>query len=150
MANPNEPYVEKTITEGPATVRREEVRTNTGTTSSGSNAGWWIAALVAIVAIVGLFFVFNSSTTDEGDLLAARESGRSEATLDSATAQAQSAAADASAASRDAAAGVASATRSAAENAGAAAERSAQAAESAAVSAGDAAADAAATTEPPR
>ncbi|WP_332764664.1 hypothetical protein [Phenylobacterium sp.] len=149
MADPNEPYVEKTVTEGPATVRREEIRT-VGETSRGNNAGWWIAALVAIVAVVGLFFVFNTSTTDEGDLMAARESGRAEATLDAATATAQGAAADATAASRDAAAEVANATRSAAENASAAAERSAQSAENAAVSAGDAAADAAATTEPPR
>ncbi|MDP3854309.1 hypothetical protein [Phenylobacterium sp.] len=149
MADPNEPHVEKTITEGPATVRREEVRT-VGATSSGSNAGWWIAALVAIVAIVGLFFVFNTGTTDEGDLMAARESGRSEAMIDSATADAQAAAVAATESSRQAASGVATATRSAADSASAAAERSAQAAESAAVSAGDAAADAAATTEPPR
>ena len=50
MSNPNDPYVEKTVVEQPATVRTEY---NAPPPSSGSiNAGWWIAALVAVVAIV--------------------------------------------------------------------------------------------------
>jgi len=144
MAQPNEPYVEKTVVEQPTIIRREEVRVE-----RSSSAGWWIAALVAIIAVVGLFFVFNSGTTREGELQAARESGRSQAMLDNATTQAQTAAAAASAASRDAADSVAMATRSAADNASAAAERTAEAGRAAAANAGEVGEDAS-TTAPLR
>ncbi len=47
-------YVERTV-ETPTTVRREEVRITRG----ANNAGWWIAAVVAIVAVVGVIFFMN-------------------------------------------------------------------------------------------
>lgn len=143
MSN-QDPYVERTVTETPSTVRREEVRAGGGR-SEGSNAGWWVAALVAVIAIVGLFFVFNANTAGEADLQAARETGRAEAMLDNATAQAQQAAADASRASSNAAASMAAAGQSAADSAATAAERTAEATEQAASNAGQAAEDAAAT-----
>ncbi len=138
MSN-NEPYVERTVTEGPATVRREEIRTVEPRPSS--SAGWWLAALVAIVAIVGVFFAFNSGMSTQNDLMAAKESGRAEAMLDTASAQAQQAAADASQASANAAASMGDATRSAADSAASAADRASEATQQAAASATDAAQD---------
>ncbi len=139
MSN-QDPYVERTVTEGPATVRREEIRTVEP--RQGSSAGWWVAALVALMAVIGLFFVFNSNGASETDLQAARENGRAEAILDTATAQAQQAAADASQASANAAASMASAGQSAADSAATAADRAAEATQSAAATATDAAQDA--------
>lgn len=142
MANPNEPYVEKTVVERPTIERREEVRV---TESRGSNAGWWVAALVAIVAVVGVFFMFNQNSATEMDLQAARDTGRAEAMVESAATSAQNAAARASDASANAASSVAEASRSAADSAAAAADRTAEATQQAAASAGDAATDAADT-----
>jgi len=142
MPNPDEPYVEKTVTEQPATIRTEQVSYR-----GGGSAGWWIAALVAIVAIVGLIFVFNNSSSPS-DLQAARDSGRSEALIDTATAQSQTAAADASQAASRAAASMSSAARSAADSASAAADRTAEAASDAAANASGAAKDAADTAPP--
>lgn len=141
MANPSEP-VERTVIEQPATIRREEIRSAPASSGSGSS-GWWVAALVAVIALVGAFFLFGQN--GQADLQAARDSGRTEAMA----AQAQSAAADASRASADAAASVAQAGRAAADRAADAAEKTAQSAQNAAASAGDAAQDAADTaTEP--
>ena len=146
MATPNEPYVEKTVIEQPG-VRREEIRT--AAPQRGSSTGWWIAALVAVIAIAGLFFMYSSNTAVDTELQAARENGRAEAMLDSATTQAQAAAASASEASANAASSMAEASRSAAESASAAAERTAEATQNAAASAGDAAADASDTSVNP-
>jgi hypothetical protein len=145
MSNPNDPYIEKTVVEQPATVRTEY---SAAPASSGSgNAGWWIAALVAVVAIVGLVFMFNNNATST-DLQAATEAGRSQAMMETATAQAQSAAQAASEASADAASSMAGATQAAADSARDAADRTAEATRAAAASAQDAAEDAA--TAPPQ
>ena len=139
----NEPYVERTTTEHPAGDRREEVRVTER--RGGSATGWWIAALVAVIAVAGLFFMYNQNSAGELELQAARDSGRADAMIESATAQAQSAAATASEASSNAAASVADATQAAAERSASAAEQTARSAQDAAASAGDAAVDAADT-----
>jgi hypothetical protein len=144
MADPNEPYVEKTVVEEPATVRREVEP------ARRSNSGWWIAALVAVIAVAGLFFMMNGRTATDSDVIAARESGRNEAMIDNAAAQAQAAAANASEASANAASSMADATRSAADSASSAAERTAQAGQNAAASAADAATDASETAPAPQ
>jgi len=119
-------YVERTVVE-PTTVRREEVRV----TRESSNAGWWIAALVAIVAIVGVIFLMNNSS-DQADLQAARDQGMTEATLANAASNAQTAAMQASDAARNAADSTARATEHAAQaaaaNTAAAAQNTADAA----------------------
>ncbi|MGH6909848.1 MAG: hypothetical protein ACREE0_10310 [Phenylobacterium sp.] len=127
-------YVERTV-EGPTTIRREEVRVSRGS----SNAGWWIAALVAIVAIVGVIFMMNNGTT-QTDLQNARNEGAAQQALSTAATDAQAAATQATQAAQDAAHSTAQATETAAQ---AAADRTAQAAQTAT----DAAQDAA-TTEP--
>ena len=142
----NEPYVERTTTERPAGERYEEVRV---TERRGSATGWWIAALVAVIAVAGLFFMYNQNSAGEVELQAARDSGRAEAMVESAATRAQSAASEASEASANAAASVADATRAAAERSASAAEQTAQNAQNAAASAGDAAVDAAETAPQP-
>jgi cytoskeletal protein RodZ len=133
-------YVERTTTtEGPATVRREEVRT-AGPAPQRSAAGWWIAAIVAVIAIVGLIFMFNN----QDQLQAAKDQGAAEATLNNATATAQAAAANASQAAQTAVDSTTRASQQAAAAASNAANQTAQAARTTA----DAAQDAA-TTEPP-
>ena len=127
-------YVERTV-EGPTTVRREEVRVTRG---SGA-AGWWIAALVAIVAIVGVIFLMNNTST-QNDLQNARNEGAAQQALSTAATDAQAAATQATQAAQDAARSTAQTTETAAQ---AAADRTAAAAQTAT----DAAQDAA-TTEP--
>lgn len=122
-------YTREPITERPVEIRRD-------------NTGWWVAALVAIVALVGMFFIFGAQRTSDQELIAARETGRAEAALETATVQAQAAAQSASAAATTATASVARATEDAAQNASAAAQETAQATEDAAVSASDAASEA--------
>lgn len=138
----NEPYVERTTVEHPAGERREEVRV---IERRGSATGWWIAALVAVIAVAGLFFMYNQNSAGDVELQAARDGGRAEAMVENAATRAQSAAAEATEASAAAAANVADATRAAAERSAAAAEQTAQTAQNAAVSASDAASDAADT-----
>lgn len=140
MSNPNDPYIEKTVIEQPGVVRTEYQ----SAPPANSNAGWWIAALVAVVAIVGLIFVFNNKSTSATDLQAAQDAGRSQAMMESATLQAQTAAqaatdAQANAASANAASSMAGATQAAAESARNAADRANQASRDAAASAQDAA-----------
>lgn len=130
-----------TITRETAAERREDVRQ---AARAESNAGWWVAALVAIVAIVGLFFVFGGQRTGDGDLQAARDQGRAEAMLDNATTQAQAAAENATRAASQAADATAAATQAAADSAQAAAQQTAEATQNAAADVSDAASDAAA------
>jgi len=127
-------YVERVVEE-PTTVRRDEVRV----TRDGSNAGWWIAALVAVVAIVGVIFLMNNSTS-QVDLQNARNEGAAQQALSTAAGDAQTAATQATQAARDAAQSTARATETAAQ---AAADRTTQAADAAANAAHDAS-----TTEP--
>jgi hypothetical protein len=124
-------YVERTIEE-PATLRREEIRVTRGS----NNAGWWIAALVAIVAIVGVIFLMNGSTT-QADLQNARTEGAAQQALTTAAGDAQAAATQATQAAQDAAHSTAQATETAAQ---AAANRTAQTARTASEAAQDAAA----------
>lgn len=139
----NGDYVERvTTTEGPTTtIRREEV-----VRTRGSSIGWWVAALIALVAIVGVFLVVNSNNTSEADLQAARDQGMAEAALANASVDAQAAAAQASAAAQSAMDSTSRAAEQAAVGAQAAAERSAQAAQRTAEAAQDSAAAATPTT----
>lgn len=106
-------------------------------------AGWWIAALVAVVAVAILAYMLTANR-NAADLQAARDQGRAEASLDAATASAQMAAAQATQAARSATDRAAEATQAAAANTAEAARDTAQ---SASTAAGDMAADAA-TNEP--
>jgi hypothetical protein len=97
-------------------------------------AGWWIAAIVAIVAVVGLIFIFNSQNRAD-ELQAAREQGMVQANLDNAAAEAQRAATRDSQSAQSAVASTARASQRAAEAAQVAANETVQearAAESAA------------------
>ncbi len=127
-------YVERTV-EAPTTVRHEEVRV----VREASTAGWWIAALVAVVAIVGVIFMMNNSNTAT-DLQNARPEGAAQQALSTAATDAQAAASQATQAAQDAARSTAQATETAAQ---AASDRTAQAAGAAADVARDAT-----TTEP--
>ncbi|MDO8900284.1 MAG: hypothetical protein Q7V15_02915 [Phenylobacterium sp.] len=98
---------------------------------SGNATGWWVAGIVAIVALVGMFFVFGNNGADDMDLEAARDTGRAEAMIDNAAQSAQNAASEAAESSRAAADSVAA-------SAEAAADRTAAATQDAADSASDA------------
>lgn len=100
-------------------------------------AGWWLAALVAVIAVAIVGYML-SANRNQSDLQAARDQGAAEATLDAATASAQMAAAQATQAAR-------SATDQAAQATDAAANTTAEAARATADAAGDMAADASAT-----
>lgn len=143
MSTENEPRVERTVVEQPAVIRREEVRVREG----GGATGWWIATIVAVVAVMGLIFVYANRPGD-ADLQAAQDAGRAQAAVENAAAQAQSAAQSASAASANAADSMARSTQAAAASAGASADRAAQAADSAATTASNAASNAAAEAAP--
>ncbi|HEY3695487.1 hypothetical protein [Phenylobacterium sp.] len=136
MSNPNDPYVERTVIEEPAVVRRE-----IASEPARSTAGWWIAAVVATVAVLGAIYLFSNNRSD-ADLQAARDTGRAEAMVDSATVNAQQVALSASQASRDAADTMARSSAAAAENARQAAARTAENTRDAAANAASAATDA--------
>ena len=95
----------------PPSVQREVVH------KSGGSAGWWVAGIVAIVALVGMFFVFGNSGTDDADLEMARDTGRAEAMIENAADSAQQAASEAAESSRQAADSIAQSTEAAADNA---------------------------------
>jgi hypothetical protein len=139
MANEGE-FERTTVRRTPA--GREEVREVQGTTRSTGAAGWWISAIVAIVAVVGLIFVFTSQNRAD-QLQAAREQGAAQANLDNAAAAAQQSAAQASQAAQAAVDSTARASQRAAEAAQAAANQTVRQAQAA----GDAAQNAS-TTEP--
>jgi uncharacterized protein YpmB len=132
----HEPHpADRAATHEPAAARTEVVRTRTGT------GAWWLAAIVAIVAIVGLTFLFASQ--NGADLQAAREEGAAQATLENATTSAQQAAVDASRAAQQAVEGAARASETAAASAADAADRTAQAAQDGAAATAEAVQDAA-------
>ena len=145
MSNPNDPYVERTVIEQPATVRTEYAEP---ARREGSSAGWWIAALVAIVAIVGVLFMVNNRNT-ESQLQAARDTGRTEAMMDTAAINAQTAAASASQASQSASNSLAQAGQAAAASTAAAADEAARATREAAANVSDTASEAAASVDEP-
>ncbi len=130
----HDPLIERTIIGRPVVVRREVTRT-------GASAGWWVAVLVAVVAIASLVFLFDRPPSD-AQLQAAQDQGRAQAAVDAAAVQAQTAAQSAqisaSTASANAADSQSQASRAAAENAGARASRAAQ---DAATNASDTASD---------
>lgn len=139
MSNDGDYVERRTVTDRPA--GREEVRETQVTTSGTGNAGWWIAAVVALFAVIGLVFLFmNQNQTDQ--LQAAHDRGVAEARLDAATADAQRSAVQASQAAQAAADSTARASRRAAEAAQAAADQTAHEAQSAVQSGQDASATA--------
>jgi len=103
----------------PPPVQREVVH------HKSSGAGWWVAGIVAIVAIAGLIFIFGAGGADEGDLELARETGRAEAVIANAADSAQQAAAEAAESSAAAADAIAENTEAAAENTAAAVDNAA-------------------------
>jgi hypothetical protein len=134
-------YIERRTVIDPVT-GREEVREFAPVTTRSSNAGWWIAGVVAAVAIVGLIFLF-ATQNQQDTLQAAHDQGVAEARQDSATADAQRAAMQASQSAQTAADSTARASQRAADAAQAAARRTAEEARSAQAAGQDAA-----TTEP--
>ncbi|HEY2356478.1 MAG TPA: hypothetical protein VGH86_03445 [Phenylobacterium sp.] len=88
MSNDGDYVVERTI-EGPTTIRREEVRV----VRERGSAGWWVAAIVAIMAIVGVIFMLNGGLP--ADLRAVSDQRTAQAQVDSAATGAQMAAAQA-------------------------------------------------------
>jgi hypothetical protein len=134
-------YVERTI-ETPTTVRQETMRV----VRTPSSAGWWIAAVVAIVAIVGVIFLMNNGTSTT-DLQAARDQGAVQAQTDSAATGAQMAAAQAAQSAQSAAESNARTNDVAAR---AAADRSAAPAHNVAAASRDAAATEPAPPTPPQ
>jgi len=129
----SEEYERTTVTGAPERVVIRE-RSNTG--------GWWVAALVAVVALVGVIFFMTNTGATPDDLQAARDQGAAEANLATATANAQQAASTAAQSAQAAAENAASATESAAN---AAAARTDQVIDDASKAATDAV-----TTEPER
>ncbi len=85
-------YLRRTVTSEPVVTRREEVYVTRG----ANTAGWWIAALVAVIAIVGVIFLISNNNT-QAQLQAARDQGAAQAGLENATTNAQIAASQASA-----------------------------------------------------
>jgi uncharacterized membrane protein len=134
-------YVERTI-ETPTTVRQETMRV----VRTPNSAGWWIAAVVAIVAIVGVIFLMNNGTSTT-DLQAARDQGAVQAQTDSAATGAQMAATQAAQSAQSAAESNARTNDVAAR---AAADRSAATANNVAAASRDAAATEPAPPTPPQ
>lgn len=94
-------------------------------TRRSSGAGWWVSAVVASIAALGLFVILK--TEDRQDALAAaREQAAMEARLDRAAADAQRAAVQASRSAQAAMDSNARATRRAAEAAQTAANQAAR------------------------
>jgi hypothetical protein len=136
-------YVERTtVSDTPR--GRETVRESMPAPVKTGAAGWWIAAIVAIVAVAGLIVLFGAQDR-QSELQAARNQGAAQASLDAATADTQRAAAQASQAAQSAVGSTARASQHAADAAQSAAAQTAQAAQSA----GDSARDAAATEPAP-
>ncbi|MET0295501.1 MAG: hypothetical protein ABW042_10850, partial [Phenylobacterium sp.] len=108
-----------------------------------NTAAWWVAALVAIVAVLALFWLYSANRNNADDVQAAREAGRTEAMMDTAALQAQSAALAAQQSTQGVADSMARATEQAAANAAAASQAAADQAKASAQTAADAAHDAA-------
>jgi hypothetical protein len=89
---------------------RETIRETERVVVRSSNAGWWIAAFVAVLAVIGLFIAFGGQNRED-EVQAAREQGAAQAQLDAATADAQRSAQQASLAAQSAAASAGDATQ---------------------------------------
>lgn len=140
MTMENEPRVERVVIEEPTIVRREQVVIR----ERGSSTGWWIATIVAVIAVMGLIFIY-ASRPGQADLQAAQDAGRAQAAVDNAATQAQAAATSASIASANAADSMARSTQAAAR---AAADRTTAAADTAAANVGEAVSEPAPPSNP--
>jgi len=116
------------------TYREVEVR-------RGDSAGWWIAAVVAMVAVIGLVFLLSNQNRQD-QLLAARDQGAAQARIEGAASDAQRAAMQATQSAQMATDSSARATQRAAEAAQIAANQTAQTVRQSAESADDAGRDA--------
>ena len=145
MSTLNLPKTEKIVFEQPTILRSDSAAE---TSRRSGDVGWWIAAIVALVAIVGVIFMFNTSTPRESDLQAAAEAGRSQAMMESATLQAESAVQAANQATAIAAIRTTQATQAAADSANATVERAARETHEANLRVLDAAADVPAAPQP--
>lgn len=135
---PADNEVERTVVHDPVTGQSETyIRSAPGAANA---TGWWVAAVIAVVAIVGLFFMLNGNRTSDTDLQAAMDAGRAQAAVDQATLATQNAAAQASMATQSAADSLNRASEAATTNARDAAARAEAAAASAQTSASNAAA----------
>lgn len=145
MSN-EERSVEREVRTGPEYVQREEVRQSgpVHVVRESNAAAWWVAALVATIAVIAMVWLFTSGRQQTAEIEAAREAGRAEAMMDVTAAQAQSAALAAQEASRSTTQSLARATEMAAADAAAASRQAADEAQAAAANVSDAAQDAAA------
>jgi hypothetical protein len=115
----------------------------------GGAAGWWVAALIAVMAVVGLALVLGSMDRQD-DLQAARAQGAAQASVDAATTDAQRAATQASQAAQSAMDSTARATQRAAEAAQTQANQTSRAVQSGAASASESGRDASDTAPAPQ
>jgi len=102
-----------------------------------SSAGWWIGALVAIVAILAVVFLVTRGPAETDDVATALEQGRLQGALESTQANLSAAQDSAARATQNAADATAQASANAAEAARSASERAADAAATAADRVGD-------------
>jgi hypothetical protein len=91
-----------------------------------SNAAWWIAAVVALVAVVGALVFLSGARPSPAKLQAARDQSRAEEQIDDAAFGAQLAAAHAAKFAQAAAASHARATEAAAQTGAVSADATAQ------------------------
>ncbi|HEY8003156.1 MAG TPA: hypothetical protein VIE16_02955 [Phenylobacterium sp.] len=140
MSN-DQDYVQR-VSETPTSVRTETVRV----VREPNSLGWWVAAMVAIVAVAGVIFLLRGGWNSPSDLQAARDQGAAQAQADSAAAGAQMAAAQASQAAQSAQ----DSNARAADRSSAAADRSSAAAANADAAARDASANEPAPPPPPQ
>lgn len=120
MSN-DQDYVERTL-DAPPTVSAEAVQA----ARAPNTAGWWIAALVAIVAVVGAIYLLSGAQPSPAKLQAAHDQGVAEAQIDDAAYGAQLSAAHAAKSAEAAATSRARATETAARAAASSADATAQ------------------------
>lgn len=117
----------------PPPERRVEVRE-----SSGSNAGWLIAGMIAIVAVIAVgFLLMRPAGPDQNQLMQAQEQGRQAGLIEGAQGAAQNAQMAAETAARDARATAEQARQETSEAARSAAQSAQDAADRVASSAND-------------
>ncbi|MFI4966933.1 MAG: hypothetical protein ACHP9T_16405 [Caulobacterales bacterium] len=120
MSN-DQDYVERTL-DAPPKVSMESLEAARGP----NTAGWWIAATVAVAAVIGAIVLLNGARPSPAKLQAAHERSRAEAQIDDAAYGAQLAAAYAAEFAQSAQASDARATESAAKAGAANADTAAQ------------------------
>ena len=120
MSN-DQDYVERTL-DAPPTVSAEAVQA----ARTPDTAGWWIAALVAIVAVVGAIYLLTGAQPSSAKLQAAHDQGVAEAQVNAAAHGAQLSAAHAAKAAEAAATSRTRVTETAARAAASSADATAQ------------------------